>query len=245
MSQTTIQQAAAIRKGSVKVQIGDSFNALVDIGAIRSPKLVSLAQTQSIEFDNVNSLKQFADGDKVQFSFTLAEINLTNLAMFDGGLITMTPVAAAPVTVTTESVTVAADAVTRLAHKNGDGTKVGSLVLTGKAEGTDYEAFVDAEGYTCLTKIGTGTFTVNAGYTYTPNASKKIEFNSTGTKTLKALRVINTDGNSKTFKIDIENCTNVQAPTIEFPADDKAEVATLPITLEGYLVEITDEQQVL
>lgn len=250
MSQTTIQQTAAIRKGSVKIQIGDNFSSLVDIGAIRTPKLTSLAQAQSIEFDNVDSLKQFADGKKVQFSFTLAEINLSNLALFDGGLVTVTPVAAAPVVVTNEVHAIATDTAVRLTHKNGANTKVtiSAVNVAGagaaKTEGVDYETFVDADGYTNIVPIGTVTASWEVDYTYTPNASKQMTFNTTGTKTLKALRVINTDGSGKTFKIDIENCTNVQAPAMDFPADDKAEVATLPVTLEGYLVEIVDEQAI-
>jgi|GEM_PF-4587022 len=242
--QTTVQKPEAIRKGSVKVQIGDDFATLVDIGAIRTPKLTSKAETQTITFDNAPEIKQFSDGDKVEFSFVLTEINLTNLSKFDGGLVTLQNVAGTPVVVSAESVTVAADTITRLANKNGDGTRVASLTVTGKVEGTDYEVFVDQNGYTCLTKIGTGSFTANAGYTYTPNASKKLTFNNSGTKTLKALRVINTDANGKVFQVDIKDCTNINAPAIDFASDKAADVATLPITLEGYFVSVTDEQQI-
>jgi hypothetical protein len=112
-----------------------------------------------------------------------------------------------------------------------------------KVEGTDYETFVDADGYTNIVPIGTVSASWEVDYTYTPNASKTITFNKIGTKTLKVLRVSNTDANSKTLKVDIENVTNIQAPAIDFAGDDEAEVATLPITLEGYIVEIVDEQQ--
>jgi hypothetical protein len=249
MSQTTIQKAEAIRKGSVKVEIGDDFNTLVDIGAIRDPKLTSMVEPQNIEFDNADDLRQFAEGDKVQFSFVLTEINLTNLAKFDGGLINISTTAASPVSVTNEIIAVATDTAIRLAHKNGANTKVtiSAVNVAGggasKVEGTDYETFVDADGYTNIVPIGTVSASWEVDYTYTPNASKTITFNKIGTKTLKVLRVSNTDANSKTLKVDIENVTNIQAPAIDFAGDDEAEVATLPITLEGYIVEIVDEQQ--
>lgn len=254
MSQTSIQQATAIRKGSVKVQIGDDFDTLVDIGAIRTPKLVSLAQNQSIEFDNVDSLKQFSDGKKVQLSFVLAEINLSNLAKFDGGLVSVSPTAGSPTPVTGEAHGTGwvQGKPIRLDHKNGADTIVSSIVVKGGGStlslNTDYRTYVGDGangdlGATYITPITVQAGAITVDYSYTPNASKTLTFNTTGTKTLKALRVINTDGSGKTFKIDIENCTNVQAPAIDFPADDKAEVATLPVTLEGYLVEIIDEQQ--
>ena len=252
--QTTIQKAEAIRKGSVLVQVGDNFSALVDIGAIRSPKLTMLTENQEIKFDNVDSLKQFAEGDKVKFDFTLAEINLTNLAKFDKGLITLSSVAGNSTPVTGEAHgtgwTVALPI--KLTNKNGDNTIVGSIVV--KAGGstitlnTDYKTYVgdgsNGElGATYIVPLTAQTLAITVDYAYVPNASKKIVFARSGTKTDIVCRVINTDANGKTFKIDIDEVTNVQAPDITFPADDDAEVASTPISLEGRIVEIVDEQQ--
>lgn len=254
MSQTTIQKSEAVRKGSVKVLIGDDFASLVDIGALRSPKLQSMAEAQNIEFDNVPQLKNFAEGDKVQLSFVLAEINLTNLAKFDGGMVNLSAVAASPVAITDEAHGTGWTQGTpiKLNNKNGANTIVSSIVVKGGGStltlNTDYRTYVgngsNGElGATYIVPVSVQAGAITVSYSYTPNASKKLTFNSSGTKTLKALRILNTDANGKTFKVDIQNCSNVSAPSIEFPADTAAEVATMPITLEGYFVEIVDEQQ--
>jgi hypothetical protein len=255
--QTTIQNSAAVRKGSVQAFIGDSVAALVDIGAIRNPKLTSLAEDQTIKFDNAPDLKLFANGDKVQFSFDLTEINLTNLAKFDGGLVTLSTVAGSPTAITgeahgtgwTQGKPIA------LTNKNGDNTIVSSIVVKGGGStlvlNTDYRTYVgDGSngplGVTYINPITAQAGAITVDYSYTPNASKKLVFNNAGSKLLKAFRAVNTDSNGKKFQIDIQNCTNVAAPAISFAADADAEVATLPVTIEGYFnatAGITDEQQ--
>lgn len=249
MAQTTIQKTAAIRKGSVRVLIGDSFGALVDIGALREPVITSLAENQQIEFDNVTALKKFVKGNRVQIAFNLTEINLTNISKMDAGLVTLTTVAGSPTNVVDEVIAVATDTASRLAFKNGAGTKVTITAVNvagggaSKTEGTDYEVFVDAYGYTNIVPIGTVTANWEVDYTYTPAASKKLVFNTTGTKTLKVARIINTDENNKDFKLDVQNVTNMLAPVITFATDEEADVAELPVQLEGEIVELVDEQQ--
>lgn len=249
MPQTTIQKTAAIRKGSVRVKIGDSFSSLVDIGALRKPVLTSLVENQVITFDNVEDLKKFVNGKKVQFAFDLCEINLTNISKLDAGLVTLTTVAASPVSVVNEAITVAADTAVRLANKNGDNSRVtiSAVNVAGagasKTEGTDYEVFVDSNGYTNIVKIGTGSQDWEVDYSYTPVASKKLTFAESGNKTLKVMRVENIDENGLTFKIDIQNVTNLKAPVITFKGDDEADVAELPVEMQGDIVEIVDEQQ--
>jgi hypothetical protein len=252
--QTTIQKTEAIRKGSVKVQIGDDFLSLVDIGAIRTPKITSLAEPQSIKFDNAAELKQFANGDKVKFDFVLTEINLTNLSKFDGGMVTLSTVAgsATPVTNEAHGTGWTQGKPIKFGNKNGDNTIVSSIVVKGGGStlvlNTDYRTYLSDGtngelGYAYVVPLTAQAGAITFDYSYTPNASKKLVFNNSGTKTLKALRVINTDANGKKFQIDIQNCTNMQAPAIDFAGDVDAEVATLPISLEGYFVSITDEQQ--
>jgi len=250
MSQTSIQKLAAIRKGSVKVQVGDDFSSLVDIGALRNPVFTAVVENQEIIFDNVDSLKKFVNGNKVEFSFDLAEINLTNMAKLDAGLVTLTTQAASPVSITDELHTLAADSAVRLNFKNGANTRVASIAVNAagggasKAEGTDYEVIVDAEGYTSLAKIGTGTLAVEVDYTYTPLASKTITLSASGNKTLKAMRITNTDENGKVFKIDIQDVTNLSAISIKFASDTAQDVALQAVQMKGTLVEIVDEQQV-
>ena len=254
MSQTTIQKDAAIRKGSVRVQIGDDFASLVDIGAMRNPVFTSLVENQKIVFDNVDDLKKFVNGKKVQVAFDLAEINLTNMATLDAGLASVTSTAASAVSITDEALgtgwTVGEPI--KLANKNGANTIVASIVI--KAGGsaltisTDYVTYVgDGEngelGATYIVPVTTNALALTADYDYTPNASKTLAFADFGTKTLKVLRLINTDENGKTFKIDIENGTNFTPVSIDFAGDDEEDVAIMPIQFDGDMVSITDEQQ--
>lgn len=254
MSQTTIQKQPAIRKGAVKVEIGDDFATLVDIGALRKPVLTSLAENQNIKFDNVEELKKFVNGKRIQMAFDLCEINLTNIAKLDAGLVSLTTVAATPVVVTAEAKgtgwTIGQPI--RLTNKNGANTVVASITV--KANGsalvlnTNYAVFVGDGtngqlGYTYITPITANALAITVDYTYTPNASKKLTFNDSGTKTLKVMRISNTDENGKVFKIDIQNATNFSAIAMTFAGDDADDVATLPITFQGDVVEIVDEQQ--
>lgn len=255
MSQTTVQKTEAIRKGSVRVQIGDDFNTLVDIGALRDPKLQMMSEVQSIEFDNVDDLRQFAEGDKVQLSFLLAEINLTNLAKLDKGLVNLTTVAGTIVNNYSQVVASGAWAYNTFIpfdNQNGDGTAITPDSVTAGTNGllvseTDY-FITSVNGIRGIIVKDSATVTTLAQtitivYDYTPSASKKITFNKIGTKQLVVCRITNTDSDGNEFKIDIEDVTNIQAQSIDFTADDEADVATMPVTLEGYIVEIVDEQQ--
>lgn len=251
--QTTIQEQSSIRKGSVRVLIGESFASLVDIGALRNPALKSLAENQSIAFDNVADLKKFVKGKRVQFTFDLAEINFDNLAVLDDGIMNLSTQASSPVAITNEAHGTGwtLGQPIALTHKNGDNTSVGSIVV--KAGGssitlnTDYRVYVgdgsNGElGTTYIVPVTAQTLAITVNYSYTPNASKTLTFNDAGTKALKCMRITNVDENGKSFKIDIENGTNFAPTSITFASDIKDDVAILPVDFQGDLVEIVDEQ---
>ena len=254
-NQTTVQKNNAIRDGSVAIKVSDQndFNNLVDIGAIRDPVINPQNNEENIEFDNVKDIRQFSEGDKVQISFVLAEINWSNIERMNSGMISVTNVAGSSTSVTDEDVTLNDDESTRLANKNGDDTKVSSITVTGSggtpsySEGTDYEVFVDAEGYTNLIIVDGGGIsdgeTVEVDYDYTPNAHKKITFTRSGQKSKIGVRLINTDENDNDLKFDVQDCTNIEQSSLDFASDDEAEIATYQINLEGYVKEIIDEQQ--
>jgi len=254
MSQTSIQNQTAIRKGAVKVEVGDNFSSLVDIGALRNPVINSIAENQAITFDNVDELKKFVNGKKVEMTFDLCEINLTNLAKLDAGLVNLTTVAGTPVAITGEALGTGwtQGQPIKLANKNGDNTVVTSIVIDAGGSpltlNTDYRVYVGdgingTLGYTYIVPITSQSGVLDADYNYTPNASKKLTFNDSGTKTTKVMRITNTDENGKSFKIDIENATNFAPISIDFAGDDEEDVAVLPITFQGDIVEIEDQQQ--
>jgi len=253
--QTSIQTAEAIRKGSVTVEIGDNFSSLVNIGALRKPVFTSLAENQEIKFDNAEALKKYVNGKKVKVSFELCEINLTNLAKLDKGLVTLTPVAGSATPVTAEALGTGwtQGQPIKLLNKNGANTVVGSIVVksggsTTLALNTDYRVYVGSGangvlGATYIVPITAQAGVLTADYSYTPNASKKLTFAESGTKTDVVMRLSNTDENSKVFKIDIEKGSNFAPQVITFAGDDADDVASMPIEFQGEIVEITDEQE--
>jgi hypothetical protein len=253
MSQTAIQNSTAVRKGAVKVEIGDDFASLVNVGALRNPQLNSKAENQAIKFDNVDDLKKFVNGKKIEMAFDLCEINLTNLATLDAGLVALTTVAGTPTAIIGEALGTGwvVGQPIKLANKNGADTEVATIVIdaggTPLVLGTDYNVFVgdgtNGElGYTFIVPVTAQAGILDADYSYTPNASKNISFNDSGVKTSKVMRITNTDENGKEFRIDIENATNFAPISIDFAGDEEEDVAVLPITFEGDVVEIVDQQ---
>ncbi len=257
MRQTTIQEADAIRKGSVRVLVGDSFASLVDVGALRNPVFKSLAENQAIKFDNVNDLNKFVLGTKVQFTFDLAEINFDNMAVLDGGILNLTTVPGTIVAGASQLVVAGEwlfNKFIKIANQNGDKSAIDVNSVTGATDGllvseTDY--FVgqnDAGEFGIFIKdsvtVTTENQNITINYDYTPNESKKITFNESGSKTLKVMRIANTDANGKEFRIDIEDGTNFSPITVTFAGDVKDDVAILPVDFQGYLKEWVDEQNV-
>ncbi len=252
--QTTIQVPAAIRIGSVKVLVGNDSASLVDIGALRNPVFKSLAENQLIKFDNVADLSKFVLGKRFQVTFDLAEIKFDNLNVLDGGILNLTTVAASPVTVTAEAHgtgwTIAQPI--GCTYKNGANTIVSTIVVksgvTTLVLNTDYKTYVGdgtngTLGVTYIVPLTAQAGAITFGYSYTPNASKKLTFNDSGQKTLKYMRLINTDNNGLQFKIDIQNGTNFSPISVDFAGDAQDDVAILPIDFQGDIVEWVDEQQ--
>lgn len=257
-NQSSIIAQEAIRKGSVKVLVGDNFDSLVEIGAIRNPEFTSLAENQSIEFDNTRPLKKFVKGSRVQLSFELCEINLSNIAKLDAGLIELTTVAGTLVEGAEQVITPgnwAYNKIIYFANQNGNGSApdVNSVVgsVSGAlAEGDDY-IIAQGEGNKWgILIIDSGSEAISENqvitidYDYTPNEAKRLAFNDYGTKSLKALRIENVDENDKVFRIDISDGTNFTPVSINFAADDEDNVAVMPIQFEGYVSDWLDEQQV-
>lgn len=253
MSQTNLQKADALRYGSVTLSLGDDFSSLVNIGAIRNMSFEHKAENVEVTFDNVPSIKKFKNGRKASFVFDLAEIDLTTFAQTDSGLVVQTNIAGSPVNITDESIMLDGVEGKAFAHKNGDSSLPSSIVVTdsgGSAltENTDYTIQLGADGYARIARIDGGGISdgeeVLVDYTYTPNVSKKMTFNTGGTKTYKVARIVNVDNDGKEFRIDLENVTNIKPLTTPFQADDSDDIMTCSMELEGSVKEVVDEQSI-
>jgi len=255
MPQTTIQKSEAIKFGSTLLEVGDSFSALTNLGAIRDMVFNSKVENIEINFDNTASIKRFKDGQKASFTCLLAEVDMTTFSIIDAGLVVQTTVAGSLVSGATQVVASGAwgyDNPIVVANQNGDGSLLTINSVTGATdgalvEGTDYFVGQDALGRTVVTIIDSATVTtpsqnMTIDYDYTPNASKKLTFNDFGSKTLKVARITNTDENGDQFIIDLTSVTNITPISMPFLADDADDVMTVEVELEGLVSSITDEQ---
>lgn len=251
--QTNIQNAGAIRVGAVKLEVGTSLLSMVDVGALRNMSWKQKGKTDEILFDNAEKIKKFSDGNIFSFVATLCEINWDNIQMFNDGQIVVTNNAGTLQTVVAEAKgtgwTVGQPI--RATFKNGDNTIVGSIVVKQGATtltlNTDYRTYVadgtnGVSGYTYIVPLVAYATAITFGYTYTPNASKTITFNSSGTKTGKYIRMTNVDANGKTQVFTMSGTSNLSPLEITFASDNEANVAEMPIELEGTMVSVVDEQ---
>jgi len=253
MSQTNLQKTDSLRYGSVTLSIGDDFGSLINIGAIRNMSFEHKAENIEVTFDNVPSIKKFKNGRKASFVFDLAEIDLTTFGKTDAGLVVQTDIAGSAVNITDEQVVLTGISGKALMNKNGDGTLATSIVVTDSggtplAENTDFTIQLGADGYARIARIDGGAIadgdTVLVDYTYTPNVSKKMEFNAGGTKTYKVARIVNINNDGKEFRIDLENVTNIKPLTTPFQADDSDDIMVCSMELEGEVKEVVDEQSI-
>lgn len=253
MSQTNLQKSDALRYGSVTLSVGDDFSSLINIGAIRNMSFEHKAENIEVAFDNVPSIKKFKNGRKASFVFDLAEIDITTFAKTDAGLVVQTDITGSAVNITDESLTLDGVEGKAFANKNGDGSLPSSIVVTDSggsalAENTDYTIQLGADGFARIARIDGGGIAdgeeVLIDYTYTPNASKKMTFNTGGTKTYKVARIVNINNDGKEFRIDLENVTNIKPLTTPFQADDSDDIMTCSMELEGSVKEVVDEQSI-
>lgn len=256
MRQTAVQVPEALRKGSVRVLVGDNFSSLVDIGALRNAAVNFLKEDQRIEFDNAPGLDYFVKGDRIQVTFDLAEINFDTIAVLDAGMINLQSTAGTPVSNATQLV-VAGDwnfeQFIEIANQNGDGSAVNVDSVTGTSDGAltadvDYHVIEVNGKYGIVVHSGGSASTENQNltiqYDYTPSASKKITANASGRKTGKCMRIINEDNDGKLFKLDIEDGTNKAPINFDFAGDEEEDVAIQSIDFQGTFVEYVDEQAV-
>ncbi|MFA6315513.1 MAG: hypothetical protein WC648_04065 [Candidatus Paceibacterota bacterium] len=267
MTQTIVQKIDAIRYGSTKVEIGLTLDGLINIGAIRGMKFEHKGENVEIEFDNVDPIKYFKQGDRASFTFTAYETDLTTLSITDGGSVEITTTAGTLVTGETQT---AASGTwdylqfIELDNQNYSDVVAGSYVLTapfvatvsGSVDGlltqNDdwYEVLNGAEDKWGVMIKDTSAVTT-AGqlltivYDYKPLASKTVTFNSFGRKDTYYARVTNTDSEGATFVITLQDVTNIKALSMPFPGDDAEDVLGIEMELHGKIVNIVDTQSII
>jgi hypothetical protein len=192
----------------------------------------------------------------------MMEVNLANLNTIRGGMDTYDTVDGSLATATAESHVLTGVKGERLNYKNGDGTLVTISAATDTAgttavPNTDYVAYLDAEGYTCVARVAASTVItdgdgIKVTYSYTPSASRSLSSGGLNTITPRVVRLTNTNAAGKKFEITVYSATSEGGIKLEFPADDGDEPMMPEITLNGIvdatrtagdqLFKIVDEQ---
>jgi hypothetical protein len=262
--QTTVKDGNQIRFGSAKVEVGASVGALIDLGAAKDIKFEESFDVVYLTPDNAPK-KQIAVKDhEAKVTFSMMEVNLANLNTIRGGMDTYDTVDGSSTPVTDEAHTLTGVKGVRLNYKNGDGTLVtisGAKDTAGTTAvpNTDYVAYLDPEGYTCVARVAASTIItdgdgIKVSYSYTPSASRSMSTGGLNTITPRVVRLTNTNSAGKKFEITVYSATSEGGIKLEFPADDGDEPLMPEITLNGVvdatrtagdqLFKIVDEQGV-
>lgn len=256
MAQTEIQKQGAIRHGSVIVEIGDDLSSLVNIGAIRDLSFNEQGTVAQIEFDNTLPITVTRNGDLYSFDFTMGEINWSNIALMNDGAISVVNIAGTPVSGEDQVVNAGGwsyGQLIELSGQNADGSQPTINSVTAGTDGalvlnTDYFVAKNSAGKWAVYIIDSSTLsTENQAITintdYTPSASKRVTFSDNVIKREKYIRLTNTDANGKRLIYTLKGVTNVTPIALDFAGDQEDDVATLPVSLQGRMVDIVDEQQ--
>ena len=262
--QTSAQHSETIRFGSAKIEVGASVAALTNLGVATGVEFTEEYTPVTLKPDNAPEIVVGVKDHAATVKFEMWEVNLTNLNLIRGGIDTLGSVEGSATPVSAETHTLTDTNFVRLAHKNGDGTEVSSIVVTDADDGaavrnTDYIIAVDEEGYTCIARVAASTVitdgdSVKVGYSYTPYAATTLSTGGKNTVAAKVVRLTNTNSAGKVFRITVYAAKNQGGIELKLPADDGDEPLKTTIELRGIcdtsrtagdqLFEIYDEQGV-
>lgn len=256
--QNSVQKVKSVRFGSGTLSMStDGGSTWINLGALKDANLNVTKAIIEVIMDNAKMPPKVKIEEAV-FSANLYEIVLENLQSIDG-FATYTTVdgVATPVTAEPHGTGRTASVPFKLDNKNGDNTKVSSIVVKAGAStlalGTDYTVFLASDGYTWINPITAQTLAITVGYSYTPLTSKEQLYKDI-VKTLATNRFKfeNTDEDGKVFGIEFFEGYNRAGIDATFLPDDTTddalnipfEIKAYPVTGSQNLFRIYDQQDV-
>ena len=263
--QTSVQNPAAIRLGSCKLEVEDhpgAFADMVNVGILKGTELRVIPQNITIQPDNAPEIDVADQIVGAEVTATLYEWTLDTLAKF--GLGTVTTENGDPVSGKTLNIASGAWAFSKFipvtdqpsASITGvSGSAAGDLALN-----TDYRVITDEKGVAGIIVLETATVTTTAQvltitYGYTPVVSKIIKLGGKGrTPKYVAVQLTNTNAAGKKFRYRLFKAKLSSEYKHTFAADSGGEPAGIPITLTARpdptldeaenVIQIYDEQAV-
>jgi len=263
--QTNVQNPAAIRIGSCKIEVEDypgAFADMVDVGILKGAKLTVNRQSITIQPDNAPEVDVADQITGAEVTATLHEWTLETLEKL--GLGTVTTVTATPVSGQTLNVASGAwDYSTFIPVTDQPSATIASVAGSTDptlVAGTDYHVITDDEGVTGIVVLDSGTVTTTAQaltitYGYTPIESKTIKLGGKGsTPKYIAVQLTNTNAAGKKYRYRLFRAKLSSNFEHTFTADASGEPAGIPITLtarpdpalpdDENVIQIYDEQAV-
>jgi hypothetical protein len=263
--QTSVQNPAAIRLGSCKLEVEDhpgAFASMTDVGILKGAKLTVNRESITIQPDNAPEVDVSDQITGAEVTATLHEWTLATLEKL--GLGTVTTVTTAPVSGQTLNVASGAwDFSTFIPVTDQPSASIASVVGSTNpslAAGTDYHVITDDEGVTGIVVLDSDTVTTDAQvltitYGYTPIASKTIKLGGKGsTPAYIAVQMTNTNAAGKKYRYRLFKVKLSSNFEHTFTSDAGGEPAGIPIVLtarpdptlddEENVIQIYDEQAV-
>ncbi len=263
--QTSVQNPAAIRLGSCKLEVEDhpgAFASMTDVGILKGAKLTVNRESITIQPDNAPEVDVSDQITGAEVTATLHEWTLATLEKL--GLGTVTTVTTTPVSGKVLNVASGAwNYSTFIPVTDQPSASIASVVGSTNPAlvvGTDYHVITDDEGVTGIVVLDSGTVSTAAQvltitYGYTPIASKTIKLGGQGsTPKYIAVQMTNTNAAGKKYRYRLFKVKLSSNFEHTFTADSGGEPAGIPIVLtarpdpsiadDENVIQIYDEQAV-
>lgn len=270
MKQTDVQKPEALRLGSCAVEIGESLETLVNIGATDGDTTLQ-EQYEIIKRISANAGeidRGIKPGSHIAtISGNWLEIDLPNLALLRGGIDQSGTVAGTPVSGHAQTILAGAwkyDEFIPFDRQNYDGAKItpesvvastdGALVL-----GTDYFIIKNAAGIWGIAIPDSATVTTEAQnivitFGYTPAASVSLSTGGAFTIVPRVVRLTNTNAAGKKLVGTFYKGFNTKGLNLAFKPDEDGNYMVSPFEMEcvcdesrpakDQLFKLVDEQGV-
>lgn len=248
MAQTTVQHADTIRFGSGIVEIGDSVDKLVNVGAVTGVAFSHSFEKTSIPSDNAGVILDKISNEQATISGNFMETGLPLLAQYINGLATLTAVSGSETPVTGEVHNLGKTGVgVRLDHRSvnsiGQADIATSVVVKQNGEtkmyDEDYGLYLDVDGWTAIYIKPGGAIQaskdITVDYKYVPAVSKRLDVGGKQKINANVVRITNINSEGKKFEITVYKAAANSGIGITFNSDDSSDVDVVPFELVGTL----------
>ena len=245
MKQTTVQEARSIRFGSGKVEVGETIDNMVNLGAMRDVQFEETWDKVKVMSDNAGEIAIGIRNHHAAVQGNLMEINLENLALIRGGLDNYSEDPGDLQEDVEQLVPKGSWAFGRFIRIENQNHDLGEITIdsvkgdnTEYAEGTDYTLVQDAAGNWGIIIQADGEnvsidHNLTIEYEYTPAAKKVLASGGRLSIEPRIVRITNTNEYGKEFRITVFAAEVEGGISIDLPADEDEDPAMTEIKLEG------------